>query len=65
MESIASKRTLKGFRKIPQFQDILNEELKNAKKTIILPERYVFLAKQAAEASSDMEKQQLNRSSAL
>ena len=57
MESVASRKSIKGFRKVPQYQDILNEELKNAKKTILLPERYVFLATQAAEVSSDVEKQ--------
>ena len=55
MESVASRKSIKGFRKVPQYQDILNEELKNAKKTIMLPERYVFLATQAAEVSSDVE----------
>ena len=56
MESVPSKKTIKGFKKVPQFEDILQVELKNAKKTMALPERYVFLATQVAETSSDLEK---------
>ena len=56
MESVPSKKTIKGFKRIPQFEDILQTELKNAKKTMALPERYVFLATQVAETSADLEK---------
>ena len=56
MESVPSKRTIKGFKKVPQFEDILQVELRNAKKTMALPERYMFLATQVAEVSSDLEK---------
>ena len=56
MESVPSKKTIKGFKKIPQFEDILQTELKNAKKTMALPERYVSLATQVAETSADLEK---------
>ena len=30
MESVPSKKMIKGFKKVPQFEDILKEELKNA-----------------------------------
>ena len=56
MESTPSKKLIKGFRKVPQFQDILEEELKNAKKTMDLPFRYTFLANHTAEAASEHEK---------
>ena len=56
MESVPSKKTIKGMRKVPQFEDILQEELKNAKKTMNLPFRYMFLADQSQQAASEHEK---------
>ena len=56
MESVPSKKTIKGFKRVLQFEDILQVELKNAKKTMALPERYMFLATQVAEVSSELEK---------
>ena len=53
MESVPSKKAIKGMRKVPQFEDILNEELKNAKKTMNLPFRYTFLANQSQAAASE------------
>ena len=56
MVSVPSKKTIKGFKKLPQFEEILQTELKNAKKTMALRERYVFLATQVAEMSADLQK---------
>ena len=56
MESTPSRKTIKGFRKVPQFQDIMEVELKNAKKTMDLPFRYTFLANHTAEAANEHEK---------
>ena len=56
MESGPSKKSLKGLKKVPQFQDLLKVELANAHKYLYLPERYVFTASHAAEASDDFEK---------
>ena len=55
MESTPSKKKIKGFLKVPQYEDILNEELKNAKKTMLLPDRFMFLPNHVAEAASEHE----------
>ena len=56
MESTPSKKWLRGFKKVPQYEDLLKVQLSNAHKYIYLPERYVFTASHAAEAADDMEK---------
>ena len=56
MESGPSKKKLKGLQKVPQYQDLLKIELANAHKYLYLPERYVFTASHAAEASDDFAK---------
>ena len=45
---------MKGFKKVPQYEDILKVELDNAHKYLSLPERYIFQPTQVAEASGDM-----------
>ena len=56
MESTPNKKKFKGLQKVPQYQDLLKVELANAHKYLYLPERYVFTASHAAEASDDFEK---------
>ena len=56
MGSVPSKKTIKGFKKVPRSEHILQTELKNAKKTMALPEQDVFLATQVTETSSEVEK---------
>ena len=56
MESSPSKKKSRDSSKVPQYEDILNEELKNAKKTMFLPERFMFLPNHVAEAASEHEK---------
>jgi len=55
MESTPSKKWLNGFKKVPQYEDLLKARLSNAHKYIYLPERYVFTASHAAEGASDLE----------
>ena len=55
MESTPSKKWLRGFRQVPQYEDLLKVQLANAHKYIYLPERYVFTASHAAEGASDLE----------
>ena len=33
---------LKGFRRVPEYEDTLQEEARLAKKYLYLPERYIF-----------------------
>ena len=54
MESTPSKKWLHGFKKVPQYEDLLKARLSNAHKYIYLPERYVFTASHAAEGASDL-----------
>ena len=56
MESTPSKKTIEGFWKVPQFENILEEELNNAKQEMDLPFRYTFLANHNAEAADEHEK---------
>ncbi len=62
-------KTFKGFKKVPQYEDILKVQLGNAHKYLYLPERYMFLPTQVAEASGDMareledQKQRVHRAS--
>ena len=65
MESVPSKKKIKGFLKVPQYEDILNEELKNAKKTMFLPERYMFLPDRVVEAAGEHEKKLQEHHSAV
>ena len=65
MESVPSKKKIKGFLKVPQYEDILNEELKNAKKTMFLPERYMFLPERVVEAAGEHEKKLQEHHSAV
>ena len=64
-----TSKTLKGFKKVPQYEDILKVQLSNAHKYLYLPERYIFLPTQVAEASGDMareledQKQRVHRAS--
>ena len=62
MGSTPSKNKIKGFLKVPQYEDILNEELKDAKKTMFLPERFMFLPNHVAEAAGEHE-QKVGRAS--
>ena len=47
----------KGFKKVPQYEDILKVQLENTHKYLYLPERYIFQATQVAESSRDMERE--------
>ena len=55
MESTPSKKFLRGFKKVPQYEDLLKVQLANAHKYLYLPERYVFTASHAAEGATDLE----------
>ena len=51
----------KGFKKVPQYEDILKVQLENTHKYLYLPERYIFQATQVAESSRDMERELLEQ----
>ena len=44
---------IKGYKKVPTYEDILGQELRNSKVDLYLPERYVFQALQVGEAEDE------------
>ena len=44
---------IKGYKKVPTYEDILGQELRNSKVDLYLPERYVFQALQCGEAEDE------------